>query len=82
MTAFDGAQDGSGSGEARLAEALRNLAGAGMVRFDTRAAITIILTLAVVVMAVSGHEIPKELAYPYATILGWWFPRPQEGAAR
>ena len=70
------------AGEQRLAAAIRSLAGAGAARFDTRASITIVLTLAVVFMAVNGDEIPKELAYPYATILGWWFPRPQDGVQK
>ncbi len=68
--------------DARLAAAINRLAQTGATRFDTRATITIILTGAVVYMAVAGHEIPKELAYPYATILGWWFPRPQDTAPR
>lgn len=70
------------SSEVRLAKAIGRFTQAGMARFDTRAGIASVLTLALVYLSVSGEEIPRELALAYATILGWYFPRPAETAAR
>ncbi len=70
------------SRDARLTAAISRLTNAGLARFDTRAAIATVLTLAIVYLAVSSLEIPRELALAYATILGWYFPRPQEPQAR
>jgi hypothetical protein len=68
--------------EVRLAKAIGRFAQAGAARFDTRAAIATVLTLALVWLGVTEREIPRELALAYATILGWYFPRPAETAAR
>lgn len=64
--------------DTRLAAALRQLTGNPLNRFDTRATITIILTLSIVYLSITKTEIPRELALAYATILGWYFPRPAE----
>lgn len=68
--------------DVRLAKAIGRFAQAGAARFDTRAGIASVLTLALVWLGVSGEEIPRELALAYATILGWYFPRPAETGTR